>query len=114
MIPLQSKGPSFESLLQHHSPKASILLPSDFFIVQLSHLYMTTEKTIAWTRSTFVGKVMSLLFHILSRFVIAFLPRSKHILISWLQSTSTVILEPPPPKNLSLFPLFPHICLTDS
>ena len=80
--------------LQHHSSKASILQCSAFFIVQLSHLYMTTGKTIALTRRTFVGKVMSLLLNMLSRLVITFLPRSKHLLISWLQSLSVVILEP--------------------
>ena len=89
---LQSKGLS-KSLLQHHSLKASILRCSAFFIVQLSHPYMTTEKTIALTRWTFVGKVMSLLFNMLSRLVITFLPRSKRLLISWLQSPSAVILE---------------------
>ena len=86
---------ALKSLLQHHSSKASILQCSAFFIVQLSHPYMTTGKTIALTRQTFVGKVMSLLFNMLSRLVIAFLPRSKHLLISWLQSPSAVILEPP-------------------
>ena len=86
---------TLESLLQHHSSKASILRCSAFFTVQLSHPYMTTEKTIALTRWTFVGKVMSLLFNMLSRLVITFLPRSKHLLISWLQSPSAVILEPP-------------------
>ena len=86
---------TLKSLLQHHSSKTSILQPSDFFIVQLSHSYMTTEKTIALTRWTFVGKVMSLLFNMLSRLVIAFLARSKRLLISWLQSPSAVILEPP-------------------
>ena len=86
---------TLKSLFQHHSSKASILWRSAFFIVQLSHLYMTTRKTIALTRWTFVGKVMSLLFNMLSRMVIAFLPRSKHLLISWLQSPSEVILEPP-------------------
>ena len=85
---------TLKSLLQHHSSKASILLCSAFFIVQLSHPYMTTGKTIALTRWTFVGKVRSLLFNMLSRLVIAFLPRSKHLLISWLQSPSAVILEP--------------------
>ena len=84
-----------KSLLQHHSSKASILQHSAFFIVQLSHPYMTTGKTIALTRRTFVGKVMSLLLNMQSRLVIAFLPRHKHLLISWLQSTSAVILEPP-------------------
>ena len=83
------------SLLQHHSSKASVLQRSAFFMVQLSHPYMTTEKNIALTRWTFVGKVMSLLLNMLSRLVIAFLPRSKHLLISWLQSPSAVILEPP-------------------
>ena len=85
---------TLKSLLQHHSSKASILLCSAFFIVQLSHLYMTTGKIIALTRWTFVGKVMFLLFNMLSRLVISFLPRSKHLLISWLQSPSAVILEP--------------------
>ena len=82
-----------KSLLQHHSSKASILQCSGFFMVQLSHRYMTTEKTIALTIGTFVRKVMSLLFNMLSRFIIAFLPRSKHLLISWLQSLFTIILE---------------------
>ena len=91
---------TLKSLLQHHSSKASILLPSAFFIVQLSHPYMTIGKTIALTRRIFVGKVMSLLFNMLSRLVITFLPRSKHLLISWLQSLSAVILEPP--QNIHL------------
>ena len=82
-----------KSLLQHHSSKASIFQCSDFFMVQLSHPYMTTGKTIALTRQTFAGKVMSLLFNILSRLVMTFLPRSKHLLISWLRSPSAVILE---------------------
>ena len=82
---------TLKSLLQHHRSKASVLRHSAFFIVQLSHLYMTTGKTIALTRWTFVGKVMSLLFNILSRLAIAFLPRSKHLLISWLLSQSAVI-----------------------
>ena len=86
---------TLKSLLQHHSSKASILQRSAFFIVQLSHSYVTTGKTIALARWTFVGKVMSLLFNMLSGLVIAFLPRSKHLLISWLQSQSAVILEPP-------------------
>ena len=86
---------TFKSLLQHHSSKASIFQHSAFFMVQLSHPYMTTEKNIALTRQTFVGKIMSLLFNMLSRLVIAFLPRSKRLLISWWQSPSTVILEPP-------------------
>ena len=85
---------TLKSLLQHHSSKASILQRSAFFIVQLSHPYMTTGKTIALTRRTFVGKVMSLLLNMLSRLVINFLPRSKCLLISWLQSPSAVILEP--------------------
>ena len=85
---------TLKSLLQHHSSKASILRCSAFFIVQLSHPYMTTGKTIALTRQTFVGKVMSLLLNMLSRLVITFLPRSKCLLISWLQSPSAVILEP--------------------
>ena len=83
-------------LLQHQCSKASILQCSAFFMVQLLHSYMTTGKTIALTRQTFVGKVMSLLFNMLSRLVITFLPRNKHLLISWLQSPSAVILEPPP------------------
>ena len=84
---------TLKSLLQHHSSKASMLHHSAFFIVQLSHPYMTTGKTIALTRQIFVGKIMSLLFNMLSRLVIAFLPRSKRLLISWLQSPSAVILE---------------------
>ena len=89
---------TLKSLLQHHSSKASILRCSAFFTVQLSHPYMTPGKTIALTRRTFVGKVMSLLLNMLSRLVITFLPRSKHLLISWLQSPSAVILEPPKNK----------------
>ena len=89
---------TLKSLLQHHSSKASILWHSAFFTVQLSHPYMTTGKTIALTRRTFVAKVMSLLFNMLSRLVITFLPKSKHLLISWLQSPSAVILEPPKNK----------------
>ena len=85
---------TLKSLLQHHSSKALILRRSAFFTVQLSHPYVTTGKTIALTRRTFVGKVMSLLLNMLSRLVITFLPRSKHLLISWLQSPSAVILEP--------------------
>ena len=85
---------TLKSLLQHHSSKASVLRCSAFFVVQLSHPYLTTEKTIALTRQTFVGKAMFLLFNMLSRLVIVFLPRSKHLLISWLQSPYTVILEP--------------------
>ena len=86
---------TLKSLLQHHSSKASILRHSAFFIVQLSHPYMTTGKIIALTRQTFVDKVISLLFNMLSRLIITFLPRSKRLLISWLQSPSAVILEPP-------------------
>ena len=85
---------TLKGLLQHHSSKASILLHSAFFVVQLSHPYMTTGKIIALTRRTFVGKVMSLHFNMLSRLVITFLPRRKHLLISWLQLPSAVILEP--------------------
>ena len=98
---------TLKSLLQHHSSKVSILRRSAFFIVQLSHPYVTTGKTIALTRQTFVSKVTSLLFNVLSRLVITFLPRSKRLLISWLQSPCAVILEPP--KIKSLFPLFPHL-----
>src|SRR5574340_831971 len=90
---------TLKSLLQHHSSKASILRHSAFFIVQHSHPYMTTGKTIALTRRTFVGKVMSVLLNMLSRLVITFLPRSKCLLISWLQSSSAVILEPPKIKS---------------
>ena len=99
---------TLKSLLQHHSSKASILQHSAFFIVQLSHPYMTTGKTIALTREAFVGKVMSLLFNMLSRMVIAFLPRSKHLFISWLQSPSAVILEPKKIKSVCLhcFPIY--------
>ena len=89
---------TLKSLLQHHSSKASILQHSAFFTVQLSHPYMTIGETIALIRQTFVGKVMSLLFNMLSRLVLTFLPRSKRLLISWLQSPSAVILEPPPNK----------------
>ena len=101
---------TLKSLLQHHSSKASILQLSAFFIVQLSHPYMTTGKTIALTRQTFVGKVMSLLFNMLSRLVIAFLPRSKRLLISWLQSPSAVILEPPKIKSFTVSIVSPSIC----
>ena len=97
---------TFKSLLQHHSSKASILRHSAFFMVQLSHPYMTNGKTIALTRRTFVDKVMSLLFNILSRLVITFLPRSKRLLISWLQSPSAVILEPPQNKVSHCFHCF--------
>ena len=89
---------TLKSLLQHHSSKAAVLQRSAFFTVQLSHPYMTTGKTIALTRRTFVGKIISLLFNILSRLVITFLPRSERLLISWLQSPSAVILEPPQNK----------------
>ena len=98
------------SLLQHHSSKPSILWCSAFFMVQLSHPYMTTGKTIALTRWTFVGKVMSLLFNKLSRFVIAFLPRSKRLLISWLHSPSAVTLEPKKIKSISVSIFSPSIC----
>ena len=101
---------TLKSLLQHHSSKASILWHSAFFILQLSHPYMTSGKTIALTRQTFVGKVMSLLFNMLSRLVIAFLPRSKHLLNSWLQSPSAVILEPPKIKSLTVSIVSPSIC----
>ena len=101
---------TLKSLLQHHSSKASILQCSALFIVQLSHPYMTTRKTIALTRWTFVGKVMSLLFNILSMLVIAFLPRSKHLLISWLQSPSAVILEPKKIKSVTVSIVSPSIC----
>ena len=99
---------TLKSLLQHHSSKASILRCSAFFTVQLSHPYMTTGKTIALTRRTFVGKVMSLLLNMLSRLVITFLPRSKRLLISWLQSPSAVVLELKKINSLT-FPLFPHL-----
>ena len=99
-----------KSLLQHHSSKASILQCSAFFIVQLSHPYMTTGKTIALTKRTFVGKVMSLLSNMLSRLVTVFLPRSKHLLISWLQSPSAVILEPPKIKSLTVSTVSPFVC----
>ena len=94
---------TLKSLLQHHSSKASILWGSAFFIVQLSHSYMTTGKTIAVTTWTSVGKVMSLLLNMLSRLVITFLPRSKHLLISWLWSPSAVILEPKKIKSVTVF-----------
>ena len=100
---------TLKSLLQHHSSKASILWHSSFFIVQLSHPYMTTGKTIALTRRTFAGKVMSLLLNMLSRLVITFLPRSKHLLISWLQSPSAVILEPQKIKSDTVSTVSPSI-----
>ena len=101
---------TLKSLLQHHGPKASVLRRSAFFIVQLSHPYMTTGKTIALNRWTFVGKVMSLLFNMLSRLVTAFLPRSKCLLISWLQSPSAVILEPLKLKFVTVSIVSPSIC----
>ena len=99
-----------KSLLQHHSPKASIFWHSDFLIFQLSYPYMTTGKTIASTRQTFVAKVISLLFNMLSRLVIAFLPRSEPLLISWLQSPSAVILEPPKIKSATISAVSQSIC----
>ena len=99
-----------KSLLQYHSSKASILQHSAFFTVQLSHPYMTTRKTIALTRLTFVDKVMSLLLNMLSRLVKTFLPRSKRLLISWLQSPSAVILEPPKNKSATVSIVYPSIC----
>ena len=101
---------TLKSLLQHHSSKASILGHSGFFLVQLSHPYMTTGKTIALTRWIFVDKVMSLLFNKLSRLVITLLPRSKRLLISWLQSPSAVILEPPKIKSVTVSTVSPSIC----
>ena len=99
-----------KSLLQHHSSKASILWCSDFFIVQLSHSYMTTGKTIALTRWTFAGKGLSRFFNMLSKLAVAFLPRSKHLLISWLQSPSTVMLEPKKIKSVIVSIIYPSIC----
>ena len=101
---------TLKSLFQYHSSKASILQDSAFFIVQLLYPYMTTGKTIALTRQTFVGKVISLLFNMLSRLVIAFLPRSKHLLISWLQSLSTAILEPKKIKSVTGSIVSPSVC----
>ena len=101
---------TLKSLLQHHSSKAPIRQHSAFFIVQLSHPYMTTGKTIALTRLTFVGKVMSLLFNILSRLVTTFLPRIKHLLISWLQSPPAVILEPQKIKSATVSIVSQSIC----
>ena len=98
---------TFKSLLQHHSSKASVLQCSAFLIVQLSHPYMTTGKTIALTGRTFVGKVMSLIFNMLPRLITAFLPRSKHLLFSWLKSPSAVILEPPKYKVSHCFHCLP-------
>ena len=99
---------TLKSVLQHHSSKASVLLCSAFFIVRLSHPYMMTGKTIALTRQTFVSKVMSLLFNMLSRLIITFFPRSKHLLISWLQSPSAVILEPRKIKSATVSPSISH------
>ena len=99
-----------KNLLQHYSSKASILRHSAFVIVQLSHPYMTTGKTIALTRWIFVGKVMCLLFNMLSRLVITYLPRSKSLLISWLQSPPAVIFEPPKIKSDTISPVSPSIC----
>ena len=101
---------TLKNLLQHFSLKASILQRSAFCIVELSHPYMTTGKTIALTRWTFVGKVISLLFNMLSRLVLAFLQRSKHLLSSWLQSPSAEILEPPKIKSLIVSTISPSIC----
>ena len=102
---------TLNSLLQHHSLKASILQRSALFIVQLSHPYMTTGKTIALTRWRFVGKVLSLLLNMLSRLVVTFLPRSKRLLISWLQSPSAVILEPPKIKSDTISTVSPSISM---
>ena len=107
LLPIQG---TLKSILQPHSSKASILQCLAFFMFQLSHPYMTTRKTIALTRWNFVGKVMSLFFNMLSRFVIAFLPRSKHLLISWLQSPFAVILEPPKIKTVTVSIVSPSIC----
>ena len=101
---------TLKSLLQQHSSKASMLRCSAFFMVQLSHPYMTTGKTMAFTEWTFVDKVMSLLFNMLSRLVITFLPRSKCLLISWLQSPSAVVSEPPEIKSLTVSTVFLSIC----
>ena len=101
---------TLKSVLQHHSSKASIFQVSDFFIVQLSHPYMTTGKTIALMRWTFVGKVMSLLFSMLSRLVITFLPRSKRLLILWLQSPTAVILEPKKRKSVTVSIVSLSVC----
>ena len=101
---------TLRSLLKHHSSKLSILQCSTFFIVHLSHPHMTTGKTIALTKQIFVGKVMSLLFNMLSRLVIPFLPRSRHLLILWLQSPSAVILEPKEIKSVTVSIVSPSIC----
>ena len=110
MFDLPAVQETLKSLLQHQLSKASILQHSPFFIVQLSHPYMPTGKTIALTRWTFVGKVMSLLLNMLSRLALAFLSRSKHLLISWLQSPSAVILEPPKIKFVTVPIVSPSIC----
>ena len=107
LLPVQG---TLKSLLQHHSSKVSILWHSAFLTVPLSHSYMTTGKTIASTRRTFVGKVMSLLFNMLSRLVITFLPRSKRLLISWLQSPSAVIVETQKIKSDTVSTVYPSIC----
>ena len=101
---------TLKHLLQHHSSKALIIWCTAFFMVQLSHPYMATGKTIALTRRTFVGQVMSLLFNILCRLVIIFLPRCKRLLISWLQSPSAVILDPPQIKSVTVSTVSPSIC----
>ena len=110
MLDLLAVQGAFKSLLQHHSSKASVLRCSAFFMVQLSHPYMTTRKTIALTRQTFVGKVMSLPFNMLSSLVTAFLSRSKCLLISWLQSLSAVILEAKKIKSVTVSIVSPSIC----
>ena len=107
-LDLLSVQRTLKTLLQHHSSKVSILQHLAFFMVQLSHPYMTTRKTIALTRWTFVGKGVSLLFNMLSRWVITFLPRSKHLSISWLQLPSAVILEPPKIKSATVSPSICH------
>ena len=109
-LDLLAVGGTLKHLLQYHSSKTLILWCSAFFIVQLSHPYMTTGKTIALARWTFVGRVISLLFNILSRLVITYLPRSKRLLISWLQSPSPVILEPPKIKSVTVSTVSPTIC----
>ena len=108
-LDLLSVQETLKSLLQHHCSKASVLWHSAFFMGQLSHLHMTTGKTIALTRQTFVGKVMSLLFNMLSRFVVVFLPRSRSLLVSWLQSPSAVILEPQKIKSDTVSTVSPSI-----
>ena len=104
---------TLKSLLQHHSSKVQILQGLTFFMVQLSHLYMMTGRNIALTRRTFIDKVMCLLFNMLSRLVITFLPRSKHLLISWLQSPSAEILKPKKIKSVTVFIVSPSICHDD-